>query len=359
MLVQEIIRNKEKQLGLIVNNQYIDFSNAVSLYLKGALDNVVLVNNSYFRSKPNYNVRITEVDSYVKGNESSLGQISRPEVKSGRCNKGGSFSSENSIRKSGCKEVDNRGGRGSGATRKSRFKDAQSSGSETIRYICLRLKKSGCVVYTEDTPERFSNDFNNAKLAQKNGACVDEHSLEELGKMKLLRSSNGFVAVENNGNINSVLRDTRKPKTKNFLRDLILNAIVNGGYKLDCFAILEGGSIGGLAEMYSQYGFIPVVKDRFNKDFAPEGWNYERDGEPDVVFMYHCGDSVETVIKKSDSKSYKHYLDYDVPYITALPQYVTPPNDYDWDTDKDDLSTYSQAMRYRDWVMEKSRKFKN
>lgn len=344
MLVQEIIKKDGKQIGLIVNNQFVDIN--IAIMHNNELENVSLVNNSYFRSKPNYNIKITEVKNDVKGNAGNLGQISKSKAKSGRCNQRGNSSSKVSNGKSRCKKSDIRGKGCSGTSTESRFKEAQSSSGGTLQSIPLRLNDLGCEVYNESKPKSFHNDFHNAKLAQKNGACVDEHSLEDLSKMKLLRSDNGFVAVEKNGNINSVLRDVRKPKTNNFLRDLILNAISNGGYKLDCFAIMSDKR-GGLAELYCRYGFIPVVKDHFNREFAPENWDYERDGEPDVVFMYHCRDSIEQVIKKSDNRSYKHYLDYAVPYITDLQFYTNGK------------SSYEQAMTYRDAVMGKVYKYKN
>ena len=108
--------------------------------------------------------------------------------------------------------------------------------------------------------------------------------------------------------------------------------------------------------MYCKYGFIPVCKDKFNRDFAPDNWNYDRDGEPDVVFMYFCGDSPKDVINKSGNKEYKSFKDYDVPYITDTKFYIKPPEDYDWNEDKKDMSTYSQAIRYRDYVMEKHKR---
>ena len=44
--------------------------------------------------------------------------------------------------------------------------------------------------------------------------------------MKCLELNNGagFVAIESNGNINSVLKDTSKPSSQGFLRDLLINA---------------------------------------------------------------------------------------------------------------------------------------
>lgn len=318
-------------------------------------DNAVIANNKgslSIRGRRGIKLIFKEVQSNVKGNAGNLGKVSKSKSELRRSNGAGGIGSKESNIKSGQREANRRRERSTGVTDGGRPKGAQVSSGRSLQSVSVRLSKLDCEVYIQDNPKTFQDDFHNARLLQKAGACVDEHSLEDLSKMKLLRSTNGFVAVESNGNINSVLRDTRKPKTDNFLRDLIVNAIYNGGCKLDCFAITINNRQGGLAKMYCKYGFIPVVKDHFNRDFAPDGWNYERDGEPDVVFMYHCGDSIETVIKKSSNGEYKAYLDYDVPYITDVPQYIKPSDDYDWDNDKDDLSTYSQALRYRDWKYE-------
>lgn len=34
-----------------------------------------------------------------------------------------------------------------------------------------------------------------------------------------------------------------------------------------------------------KHGFIPVCKVPFNDEFAPDGWNFERDGRPFIIFL--------------------------------------------------------------------------
>lgn len=315
-------------------------------------DNAVIVRNKdslSIRGRRGIKLVFKEVQNNVKGNAGNLGQISRPKSENRGCDRRGDVSTQGGTsQKAGKGETNRRGDGCSPCSRSNRAEDTSSGDSGSIRRVLLHL---GCKVYNKVDVAKFQSDFRVCKQRSKNGVCVDEHSIKELREMTCLRSENGFVAVESNGNINSILRDDSKPKSRSFLRDLLINAIEHGGYKLDCFAIMKDGE-GGLAEKYCRYGFIPVVKDKFNRDFAPDGWNYERDGEPDVVFMFYCGDSVKKMISKSNEYAYKHYLDYDVPYITDVPQYIKPSDDYDWDKDKDDLSTYSQALRYRDWKYE-------
>ena len=58
------------------------------------------------------------------------------------------------------------------------------------------------------------------------------------------------------------------------------SAIHNGGTHLDCFEPM-------LPRYYSQFGFVPVARTKFDPNYAPEKWNFERDKHPDIVFMAH------------------------------------------------------------------------
>mgnify|MGYP006948598912 FL=1 len=75
--------------------------------------------------------------------------------------------------------------------------------------------------------------------------------------------------------------------------------------------------------MYELYGFNPISQVEFDQKFAPDDWNYSRDGEPNIVFWIHNGDSAEDVIL--------NFGGYDV----------------DWDNVKT-FKTYEQAEQYRD-----------
>ena len=79
--------------------------------------------------------------------------------------------------------------------------------------------------------------------------------------------------------------------------------------------------------MYELYGFNPVSKVKFDSRFAPDDWNYERDGEPDVVFWIHNGDSAEDV-------------------ILNFGRYIVP-----WDA-VEEFATYEEAANYRDSMIE-------
>lgn len=55
-------------------------------------------------------------------------------------------------------------------------------------------------------------------------------------------------------------------------------AIENGGTHLTAFNTY-------LPNLYARHGFKEVARMKFDRQFAPEGWNYAQLGEPDVVFM--------------------------------------------------------------------------
>ena len=42
---------------------------------------------------------------------------------------------------------------------------------------------------------------------------------------------------------------------------------------------------GFLPNLYSEFGFKPVARVKFNREYAPEGWPYDLLGEPDIVLM--------------------------------------------------------------------------
>jgi len=61
-------------------------------------------------------------------------------------------------------------------------------------------------------------------------------------------------------------------------RELLQQAIEDGGRTLDCYS-------GRLPEFYQSEGFRETGRIEFNPEFAPDDFNSERFGEPDVVFM--------------------------------------------------------------------------
>ena len=157
------------------------------------------------------------------------------------------------------------------------------------------------------------------------GAYVDKHTPYELAECGarafLSRDKMAGVAVWPDGNICSVFKDNRS-STSNAIGELLLTAISVGGTKLDCFD-------GFLRIIYSKFGFIPVARVKFDRQFAPPNWRSSF-GEPDIIFWIHSGDSVEDVVQKIGS--YPKFTPKDIEHLPCF-------------------ESYDQAYQYRDSLL--------
>ncbi len=137
--------------------------------------------------------------------------------------------------------------------------------------------------------EEFHAAISQAKQTNPHGAYVTAYDAADYGGMKTFLSDNGKtgIAVKPDGDIVSVFNapDSGHKGATNTLLPL---AIENGGNKLDNYD-------GKLSLLYQKFGFIPVAKVKFDPQYAPDDWNYERDGQPDIIFWVHNGDSADVV----------------------------------------------------------------
>ena len=176
------------------------------------------------------------------------------------------------------------------------------------------------------TADGFFNAITKAKQVNDHGAFVTRHSIEEYEKMRLFVTEDGTagIAITSDNNIVSIFNGGEK---RGVLKTLLPVAIKHGGAKLDNFNSPK------LSAMYELYGFSPVSKVEFDSRFAPDDWNYKRDGEPDIVFWIHNGDSAEDV-------------------VLNFGRYIVP-----WDA-VEKFDTYEEAAEYRDEIMEYIKKNK-
>ena len=166
------------------------------------------------------------------------------------------------------------------------------------------------------TAEEFYEAIGQAKEIHQYGAFVTQHTIDEYRDMRMFITEDGAagIAITQDNNIVSIFNGGKK---HGVLKTLLPVAIENGGRKLDNYSSPK------LSSMYEMHGFNPVSKVKFNSKFAPADWNYERDGEPDVVFWIHNGDSAEDVVI--------NFGRYNVP----------------WDAVQE-FGTYEEAEAYRD-----------
>lgn len=165
------------------------------------------------------------------------------------------------------------------------------------------------------TPEEFYSAIGEAKRANEFGAYVAQHTVEEYSKMRFLfltLDNKAGVAITTDNNIVSVFNGGSQ---RGVLKTLLPVALEFGGDRLDNYD-------GRLSSIYELYGFNPISNVEFDETFAPDDWNYERDGKPDIIFWLHNGDSASDVLL--------NFGGYDV----------------DWNAVKK-FSTYEDAEAYR------------
>ena len=167
--------------------------------------------------------------------------------------------------------------------------------------------------------EAFYEAIGKAKENNPYGPFVTQHSIEEYKGMRLFLTADetAGIAITDDNNIVSVFNGGSK---KGVLKTLLPIAIEKGGRKLDNY------NSRGLSDMYAAYGFVPISNVEFDKNFAPHDWNFDRDGEPDVVFWIHNGDSAPDV-------------------VLNLGRYLV-----DWD-DIQTFDTYEKAKQFRDQLI--------
>lgn len=323
-----VYRKEGKQLyvdilrdGKIFN--HLDVSSVISYIINNSQSicvNFSIVSKSYFKGK-NCSLKMEDLKDERSRN------ISRDNEKP-RFNNGGNVR-EGSTRVTS-KEQSNRSREDSSnnvkGSQNNRERCSSNRGNNSKRTLIEDV-----VCLDKCSPKVFHNKFVEAHNCNKFSACVDIHTEEELQDMLCLYSDgNGFVAVCTDGNIVSVLKASNSSKS-GFTKTALLNALSHNGDKLDCYMI--GGT--GLADMYMKAGFIPACVVKFNRDYAPDDWNYDLFSEPDIIFMYHNLDTINEVNKKYGT--YTNYIDYCK--VNKLPVF----DDYD------------DAYKYRDNLLRKKR----
>lgn len=165
-----------------------------------------------------------------------------------------------------------------------------------------------------NNPAAFYNSITAAKANNDHSAFLTSYEQDDYQDMELYVVNAGAagMAIKKDGDIVSVFKNpdmAKKDDIDKINKVLLLTAVKNGGLKMDCFD-------GFLPALYCRYGFRPICKLKFNDEYAPDGWNFERDGRPDVVFMASLGDDYDTVVAKNAANEYPAYYDYDnIPYI--------------------------------------------
>lgn len=165
------------------------------------------------------------------------------------------------------------------------------------------LRERGVAVEAKDASAdkaAFSAALASARESDaEHGWAVTPKSAQELAESgaKLITTQNGAagLAVAKGGDIEAVYSNKAAGAPKGVTKSLIPIAIANGGTKLDCYG-------DGLVTLYSQYGFVPVAKVKFNPEYANPGWDASK-GTHDIYFMMHNGDNADAVVAREGTYS--------------------------------------------------------
>lgn len=150
---------------------------------------------------------------------------------------------------------------------------------------------------TEAKAKAYSEELDKTKEADPdNYWSVSPVSVEDAAKGTIIDTEDGSAIVKPDGDIAGLFKKATS-KAKGVAQDLLKRAVAAGGKKLDNFDTY-------LTPQYIKAGFRVVSRVPFNEEYAPEGWNKEKHGTPDVVAMVYDPDG------KLDIKE-KTFDDYD------------------------------------------------
>ena len=108
---------------------------------------------------------------------------------------------------------------------------------------------------------------------------VDSVTEEAAKEGTVISDEDGGVVVSKDGDIKGLFKKAAS-KAKGVAQKLLQKAVQAGGIKLDNFDNY-------LTPVYEKAGFRVVSRVPFNEEYAPEGWNKEKHGTPDVVAMVY------------------------------------------------------------------------
>lgn len=132
----------------------------------------------------------------------------------------------------------------------------------------------------EATPESYVADLQETKNSDPEQYwSVDSVSEEAAREGTIISDEDGGVVVSKDGDIKGLFKRTTS-KAKGVAQKLLQKAVEAGGVKLDNFDNY-------LTSVYKKAGFRVVARVPFNEQYAPEGWNKEKHGTPDVVAMVY------------------------------------------------------------------------
>lgn len=117
--------------------------------------------------------------------------------------------------------------------------------------------------------------FMEALFLGKRSEFLTPYNLEQIKEMTTykVKGYNIGYGIKSDGDIVSVFNNSN---VRNIGKALIKSAIANGGTKLDHFD-------GYLSDLYEPLGFKEYERYKWDDQYAPKDWDYDKYGRPDVV----------------------------------------------------------------------------
>jgi len=132
----------------------------------------------------------------------------------------------------------------------------------------------------EEVAQQYIADLQETKQSDPEQYWSVDSVTEEAAKEgTVITDEDGGVVVSKDGDIKGLFKKAAS-KAKGVAQKLLQKAVEAGGIKLDNFDNY-------LTPVYEKAGFKVVSRVPFNEQYAPEGWNKEKHGTPDVVAMVY------------------------------------------------------------------------
>jgi hypothetical protein len=142
---------------------------------------------------------------------------------------------------------------------------------------------NGGMLVREVPVEEFAAAYNDARKGPK-GNYLSEKSTEDLqavldggGSFHLDETGKVGYIITGEKDLQGVFNNGGPPGSGSAA---VRQAVADGAETLDCFD-------GKLPGIYGKLGFVETSRIAWDDQYAPKGWDYEKDGRPDVVFMRH------------------------------------------------------------------------
>lgn len=135
--------------------------------------------------------------------------------------------------------------------------------------------------------QRFYNAVADMKSKSDHGSGLDLYPVSEYEQMDLYltHGNDAGFAITKEKELICLFKQTSVVNIKGW--QIAREAGYEGARTLNCFD-------GFLVEMYRKAGWVVSYTLPFCDDLAPDDWDYDRDGRPDVVFMTNLFHELDT-----------------------------------------------------------------